>query len=341
MKLRETEKSNAPIYKEFFSKNEMNVEVENTIWRGRPSNNSFCFINPKSKYKEREKEVLEKLQEVFDIRSDSFKKKYEMAISGDGQEVKRISTLHSSSLAALLLLYSVSKTKPLKCELGGEKYVFDNCYFEVKTNVKDSHFSNMDVVLVGKNSEGKDVLFFLESKFSEYLKTGMCNNISLDAYQQEYNNLGLVNEAIRGVRFVEGTGKDNVKCLQIKSDTPQYCDGIKQMISHYIGVTNFIENGEIALDPKQKSHFDEIVKLRDCGAEIILGEVLFNFGDKVSGGKEKIEKYASIYGALAEILKEHIKEHTSKLYILPEILTYQELLKDFNLDDKIKNFYQL
>lgn len=329
-----------PIYKEFFFKSKLEARVEQTKWHGQYSKNSFCFINPEVKYKQREKDVLETLQKVFDIQSDSFKKKYEMAISGDGQEVKRISTLHSSSLAALLLLYSVSKANSLKCKLDGKNYKFDNCYFEVKTNVKDSHFSNMDVVLVGKNSEGRDVLFFLESKFSEYLNTGMCNNISLDAYKDKYKELGLLGDnAIPELLFTEGEGKDNIEYLQIKSSTrePQYCSGIKQMISHYIGLTNFVEKGEEALDPKQKSHLDEIVTLRNKGAVIILGEVLFAFGDTVDKRASKRSRYSTMYKRLATILN----NHTSKLYILPEILTYQELLKCFNLDKKVKDFYQL
>ena len=339
MKLQEIKTNNNPIYKEFFSKSNLEVEVEMTIWRGAPSDNSFCFINPEVKYKERKDRVLNKLIEIFDICSDSFKKKFEMAISGDGQEVKRISTLHSSSLAALLLLYSISKNNPLKCELEGKKYEFNNCYFEVKTNVKDDHFSNMDVVLVGKNSEDRNVIFFLESKFSEYLNTGMCNSISLDAYKDKYVELGLISndEAISGLHFVLGKGKDNMDCLQIKSDNPQYCGGIKQMISHYMGVTNFVEKGEKALDPKQRPNLDELVKLRHEGADIILGEVLFDFGEKVRNGKKKFENYSSIYKGLAMILN----DHTSKLYVLPKILTYQELLKGFKLDKKVKDFYQL
>ena len=327
------------IYNEFFSRSNVKTKVENTIWRGQLSENSFCFVNPKVKYKEREGVVLNKLKEVFDIKSDSFKKKFEMAISGDGQEVKRISTLHSSSLAALLLLYSVSKDKPLECVLNGKKYTFTDSYFEVKTNVKDSHFSNMDVVLVGKNSEGQNVIFFLESKFSEYFNTGICNDISLDAYQKEYTKLGLVNEAISGVHFVEGTGNNNEPCLQIKSDTPQYCGGIKQMISHYIGVSNFIEEGKSALDSNQEEmpFFNKLDELRYKGAEILLGEVLFDFSDKVSKGKTKLANYSSIYKKLATILN----GHTSKLYVLPEILTYQELLKGFELDKIVKDFYQL
>jgi hypothetical protein len=328
-----------PIYTEFFSKSDLEAEVENTIWRGRPSGNSFCFINPKVKYKERKDVVLNKLREVFDIKSDTFKKKFEMAISGDGQEVKRISTLHSSSLAALLLLYLV-KDNTLKCKLDGKDYTFTDCFFEVKTNVKDSHYSNMDVVLVGKNLEDRDVLFFLESKFSEYLNTGMCNDISLDAYKDKYEEFGLMRDnAIQGLLFEEGMGKDNVKCLQIKSSSgePQYCSGIKQMISHYIGLTNFVENGEEALDPKQKSNLDDIVKLRNNGAVIILGEVLFAFDDAVDKGATKRIRYFSIYKKLAKVLN----ANTSKICVLPEVLTYQELLKDFKLDKKVKDFYQL
>lgn len=334
MELKETKSSNNPIYSKFFS----NSSLEAKVWRGSPSENSFCFINP-VKYKEREGVVLDKLREVFDIKSDTFKKKFEMAISGDGQEVKRISTLHSSSLAALLLLYLV-KDNTLKCKLDGKDYTFTDCFFEVKTNVIDSHYSNMDVVLVGKNLEDRDVLFFLESKFSEYLNTGMCNDISLNAYKDKYEELGLMREnAIQGLLFEEGMGKDNVKCLQIKSSSgePQYCSGIKQMISHYIGLTNFVENGEEALDPKQKSNLDDIVKLRNNGAVIILGEVLFAFDDAVDKCATKRIRYSSIYKKLAKVLN----ANTSKICVLPEVLTYQELLKDFKLDKKVKDFYQL
>lgn len=337
MQFPKTDNLNNPIYTEFFSRSELDVKVDNTIWRGVPSNNSFCFINPKVKYKQRENDVLNKLKEVFSIESSLFDTKYSMAISGDGQEVKRISTLHSSSLAALLLLYSVSESKPLKCILDNNNYTFNESFFEVKTEVIDNHFSNMDVVLVGKNSEDKDVIFFLESKFSEYLHTGMCNNISLEAYKDKYDGLGLNNDdAIKGLHF---KGKDDVGCLQITSDTPQYCSGIKQMISHFIGVTNFAEKGEEAMDPKQKKFpfFDELLKLQNSGAEILLGEVLFDFDNTVSDGTTKLSNYSRIYKQLAKILN----DNTSKIRVLPKVLTYQKLLKDFELDKNVKAFYQL
>ena len=342
MRFPKTDNLNNPIYTEFFSLCDLEVKVYNTIWRGVTSNNSFCFINPEVKYKQRENEVLNRLKEVFSIESSLFDKKYSMAISGDGQEVKRISTLHSSSLAALLLLYSISNKKELNCTLDDKRYTFKESFFEVKTNVsKNSHPSNMDVVLVGKNSEDKDVIFFLESKFSEYLHTGMCNNISLEAYDKKYQDLGLKDkdDAISGLHFNVGKGKDDVDCLQITSDEPQYCSGIKQMISHFIGVTNFAEKGEEAMDPKQKKFpfFDELLKLQKSGAEILLGEVLFDFDNTVSDGTTKLSNYSRIYKQLAKILN----DNTSKIRVLPKVLTYQKLLKDFELDKNVKAFYQL
>ncbi|MCR5850551.1 MAG: hypothetical protein K6G92_07545 [Bacteroidaceae bacterium] len=328
-----------PIYNEFFVNSDLDAKVERTKWRGQDSNNSFCFINPKVKYKHYQNEVLIKLKEVFGIKSSSFDKKFEMAISGDGQEVKRISTLHSSTLAALLLLYSV-KDKTLTCKLDEEEFTFNDCFYEVKTNVKDSHFSNMDVVLVGKNSRKKDVIFFLESKFSEYLNTGMCNNISKEAYEKIYDELGLTNVdgTISGLCF-----KENEGYLQIKSSdpqTPQYCSGIKQMISHYIGVTNFINKGAKAMDSKQKLCFNELVNLLNNGAEVILGEVLFDFDNKVDNAATKLLKYSSIYKDLATLLNAK-KDKPSNLHVLAEVLTYQELLKGFKIDRKVKDFYQL
>lgn len=270
-----------------------------------------------------------------------------MAISGDGQEVKRISVLHSSSLAALLMFYSVSDKNPLECTLtDGKNYTFTNSYFEVKTQVSGSHYSNMDAVLTGqREDDGKKVILFLECRFSEYLSTGMCNNISKDAYKEKYLELELIksdftdNGAIAGLSFGVGKGKDNAECLQIKSTgKPHYCDGVKQMISHFIGVTYFATEGKNALDIKQKGQafYKKLPELLHDGAQILLGEVLFDFGENVENAHSKLENYKSVYSKLAKILY----EHTDKITILPEIHTYKDLLENFNLDAKVADFYQ-
>lgn len=337
------------LYTDFFAKSQFNADVYQTIWKGKPSGNSFCFINPEVRYKNHNEQVRRRLIEVFKIEDEqTFGEKFNMAISGDGQEVKRISVLHSSSLAALLMFYSVSKDKPLECTLTDRKnYKFTNSYFEVKTQVSGSHYSNMDVVLTGQcENDGKKVILFLECKFSEYLSTGMCNNISIDAYSEKYKELGLIksdltdNGAIEDLLFCDGKGKDGVECLQIKStgDSHHYCDGIKQMISHYIGVTIFANKGKDAFDAKQKGQpfYKELPQLLLDGAQILLGEVLFGFGKNDKNTQSKLGNYKSVYSKLAEILN----KHTDKITILPEIHTYKDLLKDFNLDAKVADFYQ-
>lgn len=336
------------LYTDFFAKSQFNADVYQTIWKGKPSGNSFCFINPEVRYKNHNEQVRRRLIEVFKIEDEqTFGEKFNMAISGDGQEVKRISVLHSSSLAALLMFYSVSKDKPLECTLTDRKnYKFTNSYFEVKTQVSGSHYSNMDVVLTGQcEDDGKKVILFLECKFSEYLSTGMCNNISMDAYSEKYKELGLMksdltdNGAIKDLLFCVGKGKDGVECLQIKSRVkPHYCDGVKQMISHFIGVTDFATEGKNAFDVKQKEQdfYEELYKLHQDGAQILLGEVLFDFWKNDKNTQSKLGNYKSVYSKLAEILN----KHTDKITILPEIHTYKDLLKDFNLDAKVADFYQ-
>ena len=59
--------------------------------------------------------------------------------------------------------------------------------------------------------------------------------------------------------------------------------------------------------------------------------------DKVDKGKTKFHSYSSIYSDLAKVLN----KKSSKLFVLPKVLTYQDLLKDFKIDSKVKDFYQL
>lgn len=101
------------------------------------------------------------LQRIFGIDCPDWDLKYQQAVSGSGQEKDKITTLHSSSLLALLCFSNVSKYNCLK--INGIEY--DQVWFEVKNKVFDKP-SNIDVVL--GNSKTQDLLF-LESKFTEYL----------------------------------------------------------------------------------------------------------------------------------------------------------------------------
>ena len=151
------------------------------------SDNSLMFSKTKEVNKpdlstKEEKKNL--LIDIFKIsNSKEFKEKYDMAISGDGNEYRRITTLTSSTLCALLFFYNI---KNKNININGITY--DDVLFEVKNKVFDSNNpSNMDIVLLSSTSK---TILFLESKFSEYLYHSKARNIS-NKYKAIYNELEL------------------------------------------------------------------------------------------------------------------------------------------------------
>ena len=312
-----------PIYKDFFSKNNFvqGLKIHPTIWREKESKNSFSLIDKETP----KKEIPKILQKTFGIENKVlFNKKYNEAITGDGQEWKRITTLHSSSLLALLCFYSVSKERPLSI---GD-YIFNESFFEVKTVVKDSHKSNMDIVLRGVNKEtGEKTVLFLESKFTEYLTCSKKNNISIDAYYDKYNELSLFDKPIKNILF----GK-NDKGIFIEAENPKkipiYCEGIKQLLSHYIGVNNYVT---------KKSAEHETFKYAD-NEKILLGEIVFDFKEPIRKSSDKLNNYKQVYSELAK----RINKHQNLIEILNKVMTYQEIFTDnFIKEENIKQFYKL
>ena len=317
------ESANNPIYKDFFFNNKFvqTLEIHNTIWNGKDSNNSFS-LKDKNTQKE---EIPNILQRTFGIKEKNlFIKKYNEAISGDGQEWKRITTLHSSSLIALLCFYSVSKEHPLTI---GD-YTYEQSYFEVKTVVHYSHKSNMDIVLRGFNNKtGKKAVLFLESKFTEYLNCSKKDDISIDAYENEYNKLTLFKNSIENIKFSKG---EKYICIESvnPNEFPIYCGGIKQMLSHYIGVCNYAT--EKYAEHKSFKYADD--------EEVILGEIMFNFEGLITNSLKKLKNYMKVYSELAK----RINEHQSRVRMLEKIITYQEIFSgDFIKENKIKQFYKL
>ena len=307
------------VYKDFFSANQFvqKLNVYSTIWRGRKSKNSFSLKNINT----RKEKIPQILQRVFGIENKSlFNIKYEEAISGDGQEWKRITTLHSSSLIALLCFYSVSKEHPLKIDC----YNFDESFFEVKTIVHDSHKSNMDVVLRGENTKtGKKAVLFLESKFTEYLACGKKSNISIDVYDATYNKLLLFDKPIKNIRF--GKNDDGIF---VEAKKPIYCGGIKQMLSHYMGVSNYATHK--CVEHNRFKYVD--------GEEILLGEIMFDFKGCIVNSAAKLQNYKETYSELAK----RINGHQHQVRMLDEVMTYQEIFTDnFIKEENIRLFYNL
>ena len=287
-----------------------NVQLKSNYSRGKKSPWSLAFAG-------------HCVKDVFKIDDPMFCSKFVQAISGDGQEANKIMTIHSSSLASLLVFYSVSKDNPIYVKVDGKEEKFTESLFEVKNEVSDGsgNFSNVDVVLRGDNC-----ILYLESKFSEYLGSGPVEVKKVDYYDIIYARLSdTLKDA--GVHLVT---KDGKRLLEREDKTAFYNEGLKQMISHYLGVTTEITTGRLVVS----------------GKKIALGEVLFHFGDKFPKYAKKYESYKDAYTILRKGLEGCAKEDDTNL-IINDLTTYQCILKSesnhiflLNLPESIREFYR-
>ena len=322
------------IYKELCEKwknNDLSFTVENTYHKGNYSKNSYQLsANNAKKSKE---SILLLLKDIFDINSTRFDNKFNEACSGSGNEAKKICTIHSSSLCALLFFFDISKDNPLKLLLNGDTVIFDDVYFEYKNKVIKSP-SNVDVVLIGKTQNSEDVVLFLESKFSEYFYSQKTFSIS-NAYRKddqckEYydydflNNIGIEMISKKNGEPNIFTNKDgDMFKIKLKNNEENYLEGIKQIISHYIGVKNCLDSTRENVD----------TRTLPSNAKVYLGTILFDF----NFDKEKdnvLKNYSELYQKLAHELNNKNEE----INVVTDVIKYSDL-KDFIKNPRIKNFY--
>ena len=277
--------------------------------------------------------VGDKIALSFDINKnkDTFAKKFQMACSGTGDELKKITTLHSSSLCALLFFFNVDNKKLVIQSLS--EYEFTESYFEFKNKVI-RYPSNIDVVLLGKNIKtGKKVILFLESKFSEYI-TGIGKKKVSQSYFKSGCYSAPIYESIEEKEESFDFNKENGF-----NNSEKYNEGLKQMISHYYGIRRFMK-GEFFDDNENVYN-----NIREYGAEeIILGEILFDNFAKDNKLEDKLKKYKEDYSELATIInKQYEKDETKpkniEFKVLLESLSYSELQKYISDFPKIKKFY--
>jgi len=276
--------------------------------------------------------TCEFIKNVFGIKCNDWKYKYDQAVSGSGKEESKINTLHSSSLLALLCFSNVSHSNSLR--IGGK--VYNNVRFEVKNHVFDNS-SNIDVVL--QNDDTGDILF-LESKFTEYLSPD--NNAFAKKYFNFYLEILPMIEDFplqmvypRKYRGVDGMG------LKPKSESllysHLYMDGIKQCFSHIIGICQGPEENEVFRWGK-----NPIGSLRFGSILYKIPGVSFNaYKDFYSRTIGKID--SNMLCKTFDNLKEIDNNFADRIEILPDILTYQSLVKENPawLDEKVKTFYGL
>ena len=310
--------------------------------------NSYCFAAKEN--------IDELLIKIFGIAEpELFRIKFNMAVSGAGQEIRKISTLHSSSLCALLHFYNVTDKNPLilsNLETDKKKRAvrFTKSFFEFKSPVINNP-SNMDVVLTGKDTESdEDIVFFLESKFSEYYlyaakETGKISNKYLS---HEYSE-PLIYNFVRSLDGLQIVYVDE-KYFKLVSETePFYIDGIKQMISHYTGIRNVLAHSYYKeADPDNTAKQKEIEDVinngnKGKGAIAILGEIVF---DRFIGDFELRTglKCGAIYSKKYEELAKHIGHLTydlSQFEIMKQELGYSLFItNDHFTEEPIRQFYR-
>lgn len=321
---------------------EANIEIKHTYNAKyqKHSKNSYCFAGESNKEK-----LIAKIFNIKDF--ELFQKKYTMATNGSGEEERKITTLHSSSLCALLHFYNVTEQNPLTLEFETDKKIrrvvkFTESFFEYKSRVIHNP-SNMDVVLLGKEKD-QDVVLLLESKFSEYFlgASSVLHKISNQYVENEYSAVLYDDYSLEKIglrKKPDGEGFFKLESL----DTQFYIGGIKQMISHYTGVMNALD-GNHYYENGNKSYVQEKVDnaIDNKNAIIILGEIVF---DSIIGKLELRQNvtcgnaYGEKYNALALQIKEHVSA-CKRFEMITNELGYS-LFKDSDhiIEPNIKKFY--
>lgn len=253
------------------------------------------------------------LKRIFDITNDEWSKHYKEATEGPGMEKDKILKLHSSALLALLCFHNVSKEHPLIIRHGNEEEEYVECRFEVQNEVFDNP-SSIDVMLISK----KGNILYLESKFTEYL-TGDYPDIRMK-YWDIYTSLlaelpGHKLQLVYPKKWEYGgkvfIGFTIQPASKAKDWTNLYLSGIKQSISHIIGICKGPVSKSVIISPDARLRY---------------GTILYKF-------PKAYNQYKKFYGqtigsiTIDMLLKTELQKtpYIKNLDILPDIISYQEL----------------
>lgn len=319
------------IYEQLFEQTESFKQLKNegklvkTLWKGKSSENSYCFnvgIKTPSNTKEYKNSLLQTIKLNFGITNSAFDEKFKKAIGGAGQEWRRLHVFHSSSLLTLLCFYNVSEKSPLTITIEGKVCCFTESEFECENLIGEnkknkSYYSYVDVKLSGKRDDGQSVTLYLESKFSEYVNhRGSCKFPNTDDYKDIYEKL---DGKIDNLKIT--IENDQISLTQTDRKRPaQYWKGIKQMVSHYLGMRHCNNTSE----------------------NIYLGEIVYDFStyNKIAQAKEYFDNYKGIHKQLAKELNS-IKTTSQNVKVIENLLTYQEVFKGYKLDELVRKHYLL
>ena len=306
---------------ELFQKLKKEERIVHTPYRGKVSDNSYCFkvgMKP-SNTEEYKNQLLLTIKDNFGITNHSFNEKFYQAINGTGQEWNELNVFHSSSLLSLLCFYNISEQNSLDIKIAERVCTFTSCEFEVsnvigKNKKNRPYFSYIDVKLSG-SCDGKRVSLYLESKFSEYVnQRGLQKFTTTEEYKSIYSKLS---GKINGLDVIIEENK--ILLTQTDKKRPaRYWQGIKQMVSHYLGMRNCKDNSDI----------------------VYLGEILYDFRPFINMPFDHFGDYEDIHHQLVTAL-EDMETEPQTFIVGKNILTYQDVFKNYNLDKRVRELYNL
>lgn len=255
-----------------------------------------------------------------------FRTRFMEAAYGKGSEFREITQLNSSALVALMCFYPVNELNPIKITLVADGTSHTLSLTELHLEKENPVYSpnrpsSIDIALYGKDvSSGENVVLFLESKFGEYFRSENCRaGKSYKEFYSEIVNIQSEQNLLRDIYF-----KADESGVEVNGPT-HYCEGIKQMISHYIGSENSYE-------------------LNQENRTIYLGTILFDFSSLAQGSEISLEDYKTCYKGVARILNRIANNHKKDIRLIDDAFTYQEFFSkvgEFKLNEDVKEFYKL
>ncbi|MDE6702055.1 MAG: hypothetical protein K2K00_00070 [Muribaculaceae bacterium] len=286
-------------------------------------------------------------RERFGITSeykDAFNAAFRDVTEGEGNEITKINSVISSALLPLLVFYKLyrpQKGESITLKIERETIKFNRAFFEVQNHViTPNRPSCVDVALV---SEDEDTILFLESKLTEMFEDTTDHKEYGSSYKPLYEKPGI----IRALKENGITIKGGSSSLVLLSE-PQYLEGIKQTISHLIGLVR----GPV----EAKDQIDYISAYRKA-KRFIYVPIRYDTSEVLKDQPDESSRFAALYSNVIgshrnEIIKdiqEWVKNKWPKtncdkmINIQSSMLTYQELIQDNPnwLDSKVKIYYGL
>lgn len=281
---------------------------------------------------------------------------YDQVVNGEGDEVKKIKTIYSSSLQSLLFFSQVREDNPLYIMINDKNIPFTKVCFEYKNKVIGFP-SSVDVVLV--DSDEKNILF-IESKLLEIARDSKRKkedkipgskeigisyfsdnesgyNRCLGLSANDLSELGIIMPLTDEYPYTDIRGKSDKKgkVTTIENNTYVYSYGIKQVLAHIIGIKNLTLN---KIDNRCLNDFFSLSTKANTYFMVIYNELPGINNPQIKIAQTDFVKHVEKIKTVLE---------TTGTDNLPTILpckTYQELFgnnREYLKSDKIINYYHL